>query len=361
MDGTMNTTEKRTSDVRVREMVPLLAPRELKARMPLSEVSAKTVVESRETIGRILSGEDRRMIAVVGPCSIHHPEAAIDYAGKLAHLAREVADELFVVMRVYFEKPRTRLGWRGLILDPELDGSYAIDRGLERARRILLDVTALGLPAGSEMLDPIVPQYIDDLVSWASIGARTTESQTHREMASGLSMPVGFKNGTDGSIESALNAMASSLSPHSFIGINQEGDTSVINTTGNDLVHMILRGGRGGPNYFSWDIVRVEEMLRHNGLPPSILVDCSHGNSEKDHRNQSKVLRDIIEQRRAGRTSITGFMLESNLVGGRQDIAGGIESLTYGQSITDACIGWDETTDLLRWTADRLRDGEGSV
>ncbi|MEX2443807.1 MAG: 3-deoxy-7-phosphoheptulonate synthase, partial [Alkalispirochaeta sp.] len=345
----MENTTERTSDVHVREFVPLLAPRDLKKEIPLTESSVKTVLDSRRTIGDILRGDDPRMLAVVGPCSIHDQDVAIDYARRLQELAHELRDQLYLVMRVYFEKPRTRLGWRGLILDPELDGTYAIDQGLRRARKILLNVTSLGVPAGSEMLDPIVPQYIDDLVSWASIGARTTESQTHREMASGLSMPVGFKNGTDGSIESALNAMASSLSPHSFIGINQEGDTCVINTTGNDQVHVILRGGRGGPNYYGWDIVRVEEMLRHNGLPHNILVDCSHGNSQKDHRNQSKVLRDIVTQRREGRRSITGFMVESNLVSGRQDLKGPVDTLVYGQSITDACIGWEETVELLRW------------
>ncbi len=359
MNTDMNTdTDARTSDVRVREAVPLLAPRELKAQLPPSEASRETVLESRDTIGRILSGEDRRMLAVVGPCSIHDPEAALDYARRLRGLADEVRNELYVVMRVYFEKPRTRLGWRGLILDPDLDGSYAIEEGLTRARRILMDVTSLGLPAGSEMLDPIVPQYIDDLVSWSSIGARTTESQTHREMASGLSMPVGFKNGTDGSIETALNAMASSLHAHSFIGINQSGDTCVINTTGNPLVHVILRGGRTGPNYHSWDIVRVEEMLRHNGLPVSIVVDCSHGNSQKDHRNQATVLRDVVSQRLGGRRSLTGFMVESNIVAGRQNMAP-VDALTYGQSITDACIGWDETVELLHWTAEELRGGNG--
>ncbi|MFW5694072.1 MAG: 3-deoxy-7-phosphoheptulonate synthase [Alkalispirochaeta sp.] len=356
-ENMMQHSAQKTSDVHVREFIPLLAPRDLKAEMPLPAVGVKTVLESRETIGNILRGEDPRMLAVVGPCSIHDQAAAIDYATRLRALADEVRDQLYVVMRVYFEKPRTRLGWRGLILDPELDGTYAIDRGLRRARQILLQVTSLGLPAGSEMLDPIVPQYIDDLVSWASIGARTTESQTHREMASGLSMPVGFKNGTDGSIESALNAMASSLSPHSFIGINQEGDTCVINTTGNDQVHIILRGGRGGPNYYGWDIVRVEEMLRHNGLPYNILIDCSHGNSRKDHRNQPTVLRDIVSQRRHGRRSITGFMVESNLISGRQDLTGPVDTLVYGQSITDACIGWEETEELLKWSADQLKQG----
>ena len=355
----MNETEQtaRTSDVRVREAVPLLAPRELKTRLPLEEASRRTVIEGRETIAGIFRGDDPRMLAVVGPCSIHDPGAALEYAGRLQKLAAEVREQLYVVMRVYFEKPRTRLGWRGLILDPELDGTYAIDLGLERARTILRDITALGVPAGSEVLDPIVPQYIDDLVSWSSVGARTTESQTHREMASGLSMPVGFKNGTDGSIETALNAMASSLHPHSFIGINQSGDTCVINTTGNEHVHMILRGGRSGPNYHSWDIVRVEEMLRHNDLPLSILVDCSHGNSQKDHRNQNTVLREVVAQRVAGRRSIRGVMLESNLVAGRQQLSANPRELTYGQSITDACVGWDETVELLHWAAAELEQG----
>ena len=346
---------EKTSDIRVREEVPLLAPEQLKRRLPLSSTSAATVVGSRRSIGDVLAGRDDRMIAIVGPCSIHDTDAALDYAGRLAALADEVGEVLHIVMRVYFEKPRTRLGWRGLILDPELDGTYAIERGLERARKILLDINDMGLPTGSEMLDPIVPQYIDDLVSWASIGARTTESQTHREMASGLSMPVGFKNGTDGSIEAALNAMASSVHSHSFIGINQSGDTCVIHTTGNDQVHVILRGGRSGPNYNSWDIVRVEEMLRQSELPLNIVVDCSHGNSQKDHTNQRRVLTDVVGQRVGGRRSIKGFMIESNIVAGRQTMSEEKRSLTYGQSITDACIGWEETEELLRWTACELK------
>lgn len=353
----MKTASAKTSDVRVREAVPLLSPAELKAQLPLSAESAETVLASREAVGNIISGRDPRLLAVVGPCSIHDPAVAMDYAARLAALRTELAGELYIVMRVYFEKPRTRLGWRGLILDPHLDGSYQIEDGLRHARRILLDVTGLGVPAGSEMLDPIVPNYIDDLVSWASIGARTTESQTHREMASGLSMAVGFKNGTDGSIETALNAMASSLSSHSFIGTNQTGDTCVINTTGNDQVHMILRGGRSGPNYHSWDIVRVEEMLRHSGLPESIVVDCSHGNSEKDHRNQPKVLRDVVAQRVAGRSSIRGVMVESNIVEGRQDLGANRDELVYGCSITDACLGWEDTERLLREVAATLQKG----
>lgn len=357
--GTLSGMPK-ISDIHVTAESPLLAPAELKRRLPISDACAETVLESRREITDILEGRDSRMIAVVGPCSIHDNRGAIDYARKIRELQGELSDVLLLVMRVYFEKPRTALGWRGLILDPNLDGSYDIDQGLHKAREILLAVTSMGVPAGSEMLDPIVPQYIDDLVSWASIGARTIESQTHREMASGLSMPVGFKNGTDGSIETALNAMISSLRPHSFIGIDQEGHTAVIHTTGNQAVHVILRGGRGGPNYRSWDIVRVEELLRCMDLPLNILVDCSHGNSEKDPRRQGKVLEAVLDQRLGGGRSITGFMLESNLVAGRQDLAGDPSLLTYGQSITDACIGWDETVGLLREAARRLRSDRGS-
>ena len=351
----------RTSDLHVSSAIPLLPPQELKRRLPLSRESAETVLTSRETISKILDGSDPRLLAVVGPCSIHDATLARDYAQRLQVLREELQDVLYVVMRVYFEKPRTALGWRGLILDPHLDGSYAIGEGLHMAREILLSVTAMGVPAGSEMLDPIVPQYIDDLVSWASIGARTTESQTHREMASGLSMPVGFKNGTDGAIESALNAMVSSLSPHSFIGIDQEGNSAVITTTGNPDVHVILRGGRGGPNYRSWDIVRVEELLKHFDLPLNIVVDCSHGNSEKNPRNQPKVLQEVMQQYLAGRSSIKGFMVESNLVEGRQDLSGTMAELTYGQSITDACLGWDDTEEILRAAAGALRAKTGGA
>lgn len=355
MNRQLDKTTERISDVRVRAVEELMPPVELKSRLPIEENSARTVLESRRTIADILERRDTRLLAVVGPCSIHDPEAAYEYASRLIELREEVGDALFVVMRVYFEKPRTKLGWRGLVLDPHLDGSYDIGAGLHLAREILLEITGRGMPAGSEMLDPIVPQYIDDLVSWASIGARTTESQTHREMASGLSMPVGFKNGTDGSIESALNAMASSLSPHSFLGTSQQGQTSVIHTSGNEQVHVILRGGRTGPNYASWDMVRVEEMLRHQGLPQSIIVDCSHGNSQKVPERQPTVLRSVVEQRIEGRESIRGIMIESNLVGGRQTLGTSTTPLVYGQSITDACLGWDETADALREAAAGIR------
>lgn len=345
----------KTSDIHVHSFTPLFPPRALKEELPLTESSAATVLSSRETISRILSGDDPRLLVIVGPCSIHDPTAAIEYAEKLNTLRKEVEEEVFVVMRVYFEKPRTALGWRGLILDPHLDGSYDIARGLRVARRILLDITGMGLPAGSEMLDPIVPQYVDDLVSWASIGARTTESQTHREMASGLSMPVGFKNGTDGSIEAAINGMISSLSPHSFIGIDQEGNTTVVSTTGNPDVHVILRGGRNGPNYKSSHVVLVESMLSGIGLPQNIVVDCSHGNSEKVFSRQAAVLRDVLQQRRGGSESIRGVMLESNLVEGRQELRESANTLVYGQSITDACISWETTEQLLRDVALELR------
>ncbi|GAB4367598.1 MAG: hypothetical protein Kow009_04530 [Spirochaetales bacterium] len=250
-------------------------------------------------------------------------------------------------MRVYFEKPRTVLGWRGLIFDPALDGSADIPRGLREARKLLLSITEMGLPAGSEVLDPIVPQYITDLLSWASIGARTTESQTHREMASGLSMPVGFKNGTDGSLESAINAMTSSLNPHSFIGIDQDGMTSILRTRGNDTIHLILRGGRMGPNYYEENVERAEEMLQKAGLPVAIVVDCSHMNSGKNHSRQGRVFHAFLHQRNLGRKSLIGFMLESNLFEGNQEIPKDLSNLKYGVSVTDACIGWEETERLL--------------
>lgn len=313
----------------------------------MTEDANRTVVEGRKVIGRIIRKEDPRVLAIVGPCSIHDPVAALDYARRLAELRKKVLDKVYVVMRVYFEKPRTVLGWRGLIFDPGLDGSADIPRGLREARRLLLTINELGLPAGSEILDPIVPQYITDLLSWASIGARTTESQTHREMASGLSMPVGFKNGTDGSLESAINAMTSSLNPHSFIGIDQEGMTSILRTRGNDTIHLILRGGKMGPNYYEENVERAEEMLKRSGLPEAIVVDCSHMNSGKNHMRQARVFHAFLNQRTRGRKSLIGFMLESNLFEGNQEIPKDLSNLKYGVSITDACIGWEETEKLL--------------
>ncbi len=347
----------RTSDLRIASFTPLIAPAELKSQVQMSSASMETVVRAREVVEKIITKQDVRLLAIVGPCSIHDRDAALEYAGRLAALRREIDDSIFVVMRVYFEKPRTRLGWRGLILDPEMDGSYDIQEGLCRARSIMSDITAMGVPVGSELLDPIVPQYIDDLVSWAAIGARTTESQTHREMASGLSMPVGFKNGTDGSIETAVNALSSSLSPHSFIGIDQNGRTCVVNTTGNPVGHAILRGGRNGPNYHEEDVEEACERMAAAAIGPAVVIDCSHGNSRKDHTRQHKVLRSVVRQRIEGRNEIIGFMLESNIHPGRQEVGKEAGRLRYGVSITDACIGWEETADLLRWADVRLKAG----
>jgi 3-deoxy-7-phosphoheptulonate synthase len=347
---------RQTSDLHIQSITPLIPPSELKAEYPMTEASNRTVWESREQVKRILSGTDDRLLAVVGPCSIHDPRAAIEYAERLAELGREVEDRLYVVMRVYFEKPRTTVGWKGLIVDPDLDGSSDIHKGLRVARKLLLDITAMGLPVGSEMIEPVVPQYIADLLSWASIGARTTESQTHREMASGLSMPVGFKNGTDGSLDTAVNALAASRSAHSFIGIDQDGRTCVLRTTGNPEGHIILRGGKDGPNYYEENIEKAEEMLRKQNLPVAVMIDCSHANSGKKSVRQERVLYSILDQRRRGKRSIVGFMLESNLFEGCQAIPEDLSKLRYGVSITDECIGWDKTEELLRYAHSALAE-----
>lgn len=349
-----------TDNIRIESQVPLITPRELKSRIPLSEAHAQTVSNGRAEIDAVLSGSDDRLLVIVGPCSIHDPAAARDYAKRLLKVREQVSKQLLVVMRVYFEKPRTRLGWRGLVLDPHLDGTYDISSGLEAARGLLADLAAMGLPAGSEVLDPIVPQYIADLTCWASIGARTTESQTHREMASGLSMPVGYKNGTDGHFGAAVNAMASSMHPHSFIGIDQEGRSCVLNTRGNPSGHLILRGGRSGSNYENEYVVAACTALEKAGLPQRVVIDCSHGNSGKDHTRQHVVLEDILRQRAAGESRIRGVMIESNIKEGRQEI-GPPPTLEYGISITDACIGWSETEQLLIDTAEaesRRKAGE---
>lgn len=354
--GSKASAVERTSDLRIVDLQPVVPPRELKEGFPLTEASAETVLSSRRSVERILSGEDPRLLAIVGPCSIHDPAAARDYAERLARLRGELEDRLYIVMRVYFEKPRTKLGWRGMILDPYLDGTYDIAEGLRRARRLLLDITGMGVPAGSEMLDPIVPQYIDDLVTWASIGARTTESQTHREMASGLSMPVGFKNATDGSVDAAVNALASSMNPHRFIGIDQEGRTCILGTAGNTTSHVILRGGRDGPNYEPHQVKAAVAKLEKAQIEPRLLVDCSHGNSGKDPTRQPSVLESVTSQRLMGRRSIVGFMIESNIGAGRQQIPQNPEELSYGVSITDACLGWEDTAQLLRETHRQLAE-----
>ena len=342
-------------NLRVVEIVRLLTPRALKAEMPLSEAAGATVTAGRNAVRRILSREDPRLLIVAGPCSIHDVAGALDYAGKLAVLRREFRDRLEIIMRVYFEKPRTTIGWKGLINDPHLDNSRDIEAGLKQARRLLLQLAEMGLPAATEFLDPIVPQYISDLVSWAAIGARTTESQTHREMASGLSMPVGFKNGTDGSCQSAIDAMGAALRPHSFIGIDEEGVTSIVRTAGNAAGHIVLRGGRARSNYDAESIRDTEAKLAQAGLPGVVMVDCSHANSGKQPARQEEAWRSVIQQRLAGTRSLVGLMLESYIHEGNQPFpVKNLADLRYGVSITDACLSWESTERLLRWAAEAL-------
>jgi len=337
-----------TQDLRVKETVRLLTPRALKAQAPMSGASNETVVASRDLIARILQRQDPRFLVVVGPCSIHHPRGALEFAGKLNVLRKELADRFCIVMRVYFEKPRTAVGWKGLINDPHLDGTYDIETGLKIARQLLLNITGLGLPAATEFLDPVAPQYIADLISWAAIGARTTESQTHREMASGLSMPVGFKNGTDGGLQIAIDAMHAAGTPHSFLGIDQDGVTSIIRTTGNSAGHVVLRGGRLQPNYDPASLRHAQSQLTAAGLPEVLMVDCSHANSGKQHARQEDVWRSVIEQRAAGNAALIGAMIESYLEEGNQPFPNHPSELRYGVSITDSCLGWDVTERMLR-------------
>lgn len=337
----------KTNNLRIESEIPLVSPAELAREIPLSDAAASAVAQGRARVSEVLSGRDGRLLAVVGPCSIHDPAAALDYARRLAELARRYADRLVVVMRVYFEKPRTALGWRGLVVDPGMDGSYDIARGLATARRLLREIAELGLPAGGEMLDPIVPQYTAELVSWASIGARTTESQTHREMASGLSMPVGFKNATDGDVQAAVNAILSAARPHSFVGIDRAGNTIVMRTTGNPDGHLILRGGKSGPNFDRLHVEEAASRMVAAKLRPCIVVDASHGNSDKKPERQALVVRDVLAQRAEGGSPVVGFMLEGNLEGGSQEPRPGGEGLRYGVSVTDPCLGWAETAALL--------------
>jgi 3-deoxy-7-phosphoheptulonate synthase len=338
----------RTQDLHVKEIVRLLTPRELKAQLPATDAANATVARSRERVIRILRQEDPRLLVVVGPCSIHDQKGALEYATRLNALRQEFSRRLEIVMRVYFEKPRTTIGWKGLINDPHLDGSQDIETGLHIARRLLLDITGLGLPTATEFLDPIVPQYIADLVTWAAIGARTTESQTHREMASGLSMPVGLKNGTDGSLQVAIDAMGAARHPHSFLGINEDGVTSIVRTMGNPHTHVVLRGGRAKTNYDAESIRAAEQKLISEKLPPVLMVDCSHANSEKKFAKQEDVWRSVVQQRIEGTQSLIGLMVESHLNEGNQPIPRNLQDLRYGVSITDSCIGWETTERMLR-------------
>ena len=343
-----------TQDLHVKEIVRLLTPRELKAQSPTTAAANAHVARSRERVIRILRQEDPRLLVVIGPCSIHDEKSALDYAARLNALREKFAGRMEIVMRVYFEKPRTIVGWKGLINDPHLDGSQDIETGLKIARRLLLQITGMGLPAATEFLDPIVPQYIADLITWAAIGARTTESQTHREMASGLSMPVGLKNSTDGSLQVAVEAMGAARHPHSFLGIDQDGVTSIVRTAGNPDAHIVLRGGRAQTNYDAESIRAAEDKLKSENLPPVLMVDCSHANSEKQHARQEDVWRSVIQQRVGGTRSLIGLMVESNIHEGNQPIPKNPAELRYGISITDSCIGWETTERMLRWGCETL-------
>lgn len=332
----------------------LVTPEQLKGSIPLTEEVSEQVAASRKVIRNILDGKDKRLIVVVGPCSVHDPAAAIEYAERLVSLAEKLNDQLFIVMRVYFEKPRTTVGWKGLINDPDLDGSFNIEKGLSVGRELMLKISELGLPIANEALDPISPQYMQDLISWSAIGARTTESQTHREMASGLSVPIGFKNGTDGSLAVAINALQSVSSGHSFLGIDHQGKVSVINSSGNQHAHIVLRGGGGKQNYDSVSIAITEQRLHENNLPVNIMVDCSHANSGKDAALQPLVLENVTNQILEGNTSIVGVMLESHLKPGNQKLGEDKSKLEYGKSITDACIDWETTESALTGLRDKL-------
>jgi 3-deoxy-7-phosphoheptulonate synthase len=333
----------------------LLTPEEIKQRIPLTEKAEETVIIGRTTVQRILDRQDPRLLVVVGPCSIHDVDAAYDYARRLKELSDEIRDTLFVVMRVYFEKPRTTTGWKGLINDPRLDDSFHVEEGLQIARSLLMNLAEMGIPTGTEALDPITPQYLSDLITWTAIGARTTESQTHREMASGLSTPVGFKNGTDGNLKVAINALHSASSPHSFLGINQYGQCAVIRTKGNRYGHLVLRGGLR-PNYDSVAIALCEKELAANNLAANIVVDCSHSNSNKDPALQPLVMADCVHQILEGNRSIIGFMIESNINAGNQSIPKDLSQLKFGVSITDPCIDWQTTEKMLRDARNKLKN-----
>ena len=344
----------RTQDLHVKEIVPLLSPRALKGQLPTTDESNATVARSRERVIRILRQEDPRLLVVIGPCSIHDEKSALEYATRLNALRKQLADRMEIVMRVYFEKPRTTIGWKGLINDPHLDGSQDIGTGLKIARRLLLEITGMGLPAATEFLDPVVPQYTADLITWAAIGARTTESQTHREMASGLSMPVGLKNSTDGSLQVAIDAMGATRHPHSFLGINEDGVTSIVRTSGNPHAHVVLRGGRAMTNYDAASILAAEQKLASEKLSPILMVDCSHANSSKQFAKQEDVWHSVIEQRIGGTGSLIGLMVESHLHEGNQPIPQNLAQLKYGVSITDSCIGWETTERMLTWGYETL-------
>jgi len=340
--------ENRTNDINIASAEVLITPAELKSKIPMTPAAEATVLESRQVIRNILDGKDKRLFVVIGPCSIHDIKAAKDYARRLKTLADEVSDSLYLVMRVYFEKPRTTVGWKGLINDPYMDDSFKIVDGLHIGRQLLRDLCEMGLPTATEALDPISPQYLQDLISWSAIGARTTESQTHREMSSGLSCAVGFKNGTDGSLTVAINALQSVSSPHRFLGINQDGQVAIITTKGNQYGHVVLRGGNGKPNYDSVSVSLCERELEKAKVPMNIMVDCSHANSNKDPALQPLVMDNVANQIVEGNTSIVGLMVESNIGWGNQPLCNDLNQLKYGVSVTDACIDWEATENSIR-------------
>jgi 3-deoxy-7-phosphoheptulonate synthase len=342
-------------NVNVTSFDPMPTPEELHARLPLTDAAGGVVMQAREALRNILDRKDPRMFVVVGPCSIHDPAAGLDYARRLKQLQEEVKDTLLLVMRVYFEKPRTTTGWKGYINDPDMDDSFHIERGMANARQFLLDVCELGLPTATEALDPISPQYLGDLIAWTAIGARTTESQTHREMSSGLSTPVGFKNGTDGDIGIAINAILSAAHPHSFLGINSQGRVAIVRTSGNRYGHVVLRGGDGRPNYDTVSVAMAEQALAKAKLPANIVVDCSHANSFKNPELQPLVMADVVNQVRLGSKSLVGVMIESNIVAGKQSIPADLSQLKYGCSVTDGCVDWETTEKMLRDADGMLR------
>ena len=347
-----------TSNINIFDIHSIITPRDLKTRFPLDPSTRSSIGAWRHEISEIVCGRDSRLLVVVGPCSIHDHVSAMDYARRLVACRQKYSQTLCIVMRVYFEKPRTTVGWKGLINDPQMDGTNDIHTGIELARQILMDINQLGLPVACEFLDVFTPQYIGDLVSWGAIGARTTESQLHRELASGLSPPIGFKNGTDGNVDIAIDAIVSASSPHTFMGIDENGRASVVKTTGNGALHVILRGGSGGPNYDEGSIEQVKAALKSRSISGRIMVDCSHGNSNKDYRNQSIVLLSVLRQRVSGETAICGLMIESHINEGRQQhsIGDGRTGLEYGKSVTDGCIGFEETADLLAIAHETLQE-----
>jgi 3-deoxy-7-phosphoheptulonate synthase len=349
-----------TENLRIASVRPVSAPAQVQAELPLTDAAAQTTIEARRAIGEILAGRDDRLLVIVGPCSIHDTAAALDYAAQLQPLREQLAKQLLIVMRVYFEKPRTTVGWKGLINDPSLDDSFDIDHGLRLARKLLLDLNERGMPAGVEYLDILTPQYLADLVAWGAIGARTTESQLHREMASGLSCPVGFKNGTDGSVKVAVDAVMAARNPHRFLSLTQTGQVGIFQTAGNPDTHIILRGGSSGINYDAKSVDAACAALAKANLQPQVMIDFSHANSQKQHKRQVTVAQDVGEQLAAGDRRIIGVMIESHLVEGRQDI-GPRDKMVYGQSVTDACIGWDDTAEVLRGLARHVAQRQAAL